>query len=265
MQGPMQEAWQVLARNYARFDTPLRPNRETLAALRRLIDGHDPLVAVLGATPLFSELAERVWFIDASADALRLVDSSDGQRLVHKDWTNASAELAQADFIVGDGSINAVSGPEAAANLMRALHTALQPDATLAMRVFLQHALPRDTVLERLRTAFAHKRFSEVRFLVYGLIAGHDGLTAIADIDRFITDLPKHIEADARTAARYMSDYFEWRGMSPEAATAIPTTAYFPARETFESLLNDVGLRFHTVSAGRFALAEFTPIYVATR
>lgn len=259
----MAEAWQVLARNYARFDTPLRPSGETLEALRTLIDKDDPLVAVLGATPLFSKLARRVWFIDASVDALQLVKDTDAQHRIHKHWTDASHELAQADVIVGDGAVNALSDVDAAERLLHTLSAVLKPGAALAMRVFLQHDLSTAAVRQQLQSAFAEKRFSEVRFLIYGLVAQQDGLTAIADIDRYIVDLHARTGITADLCTAYIADYFAWRGMSPAAAAAIHTTAYFPSRANFETLLAQAGLRARALSAGRFALAQYTPIYVA--
>jgi hypothetical protein len=53
--------------------------------------------------------------------------------------------------------------------------------------------------------------------------------------------------------------------MSANAAAAINTKSFFPARAQIEALLKDAGLRVATVPAGNFPFSEFTPIYVARR
>jgi hypothetical protein len=72
-----------------------------------------------------------------------------------------------------------------------------------------------------------------------------------------------HLEA--RRIDAFKKANFEWRGLSVEAALAIPTTAFIPTRGQFEAMLDDAGLHARTIPAGTFPLAEFTPLYVATR
>jgi hypothetical protein len=261
----MSEHWRMLARNYARFDTPLRPNGDTLEVLETLLPTTDPLVVVLGGTPLFGGLARRVWFIDVAQDALQLAQPSAQQRTIRKNWLAAADEFAQADLIVGDAAINALDSPDAVAQLLRVLAKSLKSGATLAMRVFVKHDLPADSFRQRIAAAFEAKRYSEVRFLIYGVIAGADGVAAVADIDRFIADLESHVSLDRSVCERYKAEHSEWRGMSPSAAAAISTKAFIPSRTQIESLFAAAGLRPSSIGPGRFPLAEFTPLYVARR
>ena len=260
----MSQAWRVLAQNYAKFDTPLRPNTETLEAVRGLLTGEDPLVVVLGGTPIFAELARRVWFVDVAGEALNLVAPTTQQLTIRKNWLDAADEFARADLIVGDASINAVDSTEAAERLLRLLATTLRPGATLALRVFVKHELPADVLRDRLTSAFARGRFSEVRLLVYGVVAGADGLTPVAEVDRYIANLGAHLGLDRDTSGTYRAAYFAWRGMSVETATAITTKAFFPSRTQIETMFAAAGLRVSTVPAGTFPLAECTPIYAAS-
>ena len=258
----MAQLWSMLARNYARFDTPLRPNAETLAAVRALLSGADPLVVVLGGTPIFGELAQRVWFVDVAAEALGLVTATPQQRTIQKNWLEAADEFAQADLIVGDASINAVESPAVAAQLLQLLATSRKRGAALALRVFVKHELPDDQFRERLTSAFDRKQFSEVRFLVYGSVAGVDGQTSVADVDRYIADLQTHLPLNRDVLDAYRAAYFEWRGVSPTAAQTMTTKMFFPPRALVEEMFAAAGLRVSTISAGSFPLAQFTPIYV---
>lgn len=259
----MSQAWQVVMQNYARYDTPLRPNEETLAALRRLHTAPDPLVVVLGGTPLFAGLGRRIWFVDKAQDALRLPQAADEHRLIHKNWLDASDELAQADLIVGDGSINSLDSRNSVATLLRLLAQSLRPGATLALRVFIQHGLPAPVFQKRLAQAFAARRYSEVRFLIYGVVAGSNGETAMSAIDHYVDTLEAHLPADRETIASYKEDHFKWRGLSASAAAVIDTRAFIPLQSDMEALLSAASLRCSIVSAGKFPLAQFTPIYVA--
>jgi hypothetical protein len=217
----------------------------------------------IGATPLFAALAPRVWWIDVAGDALRLVEPAPPQRSICKDWFAATTEIAAADVVVGDGAFNALDGPASGERLVRLLRDHRKAGATHVQRVFLRHELPPSTFRDRLAQAFAGACFSEVRFLVYGVVAQANGLTAIADIDRFVASLETHLDVDRATCATWKADYFAWRGLSPAAAAAITTTAYFPSRSQIESMFRDAGVRVTAQSPGRFSLAEFTPIYVA--
>jgi len=261
----MSEHWRTLAQNYARFDTPFRPSVETLEVLRTLLPTVDPLVVVLGGTPLFGGLSRRVWFIDVAQDALQLAQLTAEQRTIQKNWLAAADEFSRADLVVGDAAINALDSPAAAGQLLRVLAENLKPGATLAMRVFVKHALPADDFRRRLTAAFENKRYSEVRFLIYGVVAGADGIAAVADIDRFIADLGLHLPLQRSVCERYQSEHSQWRGMPPAAAAAVVTKAFIPSRAQIEDLFMAAGLRPSTIAAGPFRLAEFTPLYVARR
>lgn len=262
----MTEHWRLLARNYEKYSTPLRPNDATLAAIRSLSRGDDPLCVVLGATPLFAGLGRRVWFVDVADDALRLVEPASERRTIRKDWVDASAEFAHADLIAGDAALNAVATPAVAADVVRVLAAAVRPGVPIALRVFVQHELPAAEFRRRLTSAFERKAFSEVRLLVYGVVAGADGTARIADADQFIAALDRHLpELDRGTAAAFVESHFEWRGISVEQALAVRTTMFVPKRAHIEAMFAGVDLRIRAISPGTFPLAEFTPLYVATR
>ncbi len=258
----MTEAWRVLARNYAKFSPPLTPNDETVVTLRTclpLVD--DPHVVVLGATPLFGKLAHRVTFIDAAADALSLVELASDHRIVNANWLTAAEEYGRADLVVGDGAVNALDRVETVTELLQLLKRSMRPGTRAALRTFLQHGMPADEFERRLLTAFESNSFSEVRLLLYGVVAEPDGATTIADIDRFIAELSDHVALDAEAAAGYAEKYFDWRGLTATAAARITSTGYFPTREGFARLIDSIGLRAQTLSAGTFPLAECSPIY----
>lgn len=257
----MPDAWSLMARNYARYDTPLRPNQETLEAIRGLTSLKDPLVVVLGGTPIFTGLARRVWFIDVARPALRLVPEAPQRRLIQKDWLAASAEIKQADLIVGDGSLNSLESPEAAAELLQLLAESRKPGSTLALRVYLRHRLSAPALGRRLAQAFDGNRFSEARFLVYGSIADATGAVFVADIDSYIGRLEEHLPADRSRCEAYKAAYFEWRGLTAEAAAGLTARAFIPSRPQIEDMLASAGLGLRPISAGRFPLAEWTPIY----
>jgi len=256
------QAWQILAQNYARFDTPLIPKDNTLKAISSLITHGDPLVVVLGSTPIFAELARRVWFIDISDEALRLVSDAPQRRIIQKNWLDAVDELVEADIIVGDGSINAVGSVEIAAQMLKLFAEHLKPGATLAQRVFIKHDLPEDIFTEQLTLAFTSEHYSEVRFLVYGAIAGSDGITPIAEVDNYISNIESHLHVNRNTSDAFKQKYFDWRGITPGAASKISERMFFPSRQQIDAMFKAAGLHATITSAGSFQLAQFTPIYV---
>ena len=138
----------------------------------------------------------------------------------------------------------------------------MRPGTRAALRTFLQHGLAQEEFEGRLMAAFEGNRFSEVRLLLYGVVAEPDGATAIADIDRFIGELADRVALDPETAANYAENYFDWRGLTATAAARITSTGYFPTRDGFARLLDSIGLRAQTLSAGTFPMAECSPIFV---
>ena len=260
----MSQAWQTLARNYAKFDTPLRPNAETVAAIKTCISLEDPLVVVLGSTACFADLARRVWFVDVASEALNLVPASPGRRTIYKDWLDSADEIAQADMIIGDGSINAVGSVDSARQLLRLLAENLQPGAKFVQRIFTNHELQEQVFSEKLLQALKSERYSEARYLIYGVIADSEGMAQIAGIDNYIDNIENHLPIETALSDTCKENYFSWRGVSASESAKSDTKIFFPRRLQLEAMLKDAGFGTDQISAGSFALAQYTPIYTTT-
>jgi hypothetical protein len=224
----------------------------------------DPLVVVLGSTTIFSKLSQRVWFVDAAEEALHLVPDSANHQRIHKNWFAADIEMTQADLLVGDGSVNAIDSQQGAQELLNLFAQHLKKGALLAQRIFIRHELSAEEFSKKLIQAFMDKRYCEIRLLIYGVVANSNGETSIANIDNYINTLEAHIYIDPKLAATYKQQYFEWRGISAEAAAQIKTAAFFPSYQQIEAMFDKAGLKVTKINAGTFPLAEYTPIYIAT-
>ena len=260
----MSEAWQTLAENYARFDTPLKPNYETVAAIRSLCLIDDPLVVVLGSTSIYSDLGQKVWFVDAMQEALQLVKNSPGFRRIHKNWFEASDELKQADMLVGDGSMNAIDSLEGVESMLNIFKTNLKKGSLLVQRIFIRHELSEKEFIGKLTEAFVAGHYSEIRLLIYGVVPHSNGVISIADVDIYINTLETHIPIERTLSDTFKQKYFDWRGMSAEKASQLKTKAFFPSAQQIEGMFEGAGFKVNKTSAGSFSLAEYTPIYFVT-
>jgi len=93
-------------------------------------------------------------------------------------------------------------------------------------------------------------------------VAGADGVTSVAAVDRYIDNLETHLGIDRNVSDSYKAAHFAWRGVSASAAASISTKMFFPSRTQIEVLLATAGLSTSIISAGHFPLAQFTPIYL---
>lgn len=263
----MLNAWQVLADNYKHAGSPLHPCSETMQTIKNLIKTEGTRVVVLGGTPIFAELSHQMVFIDTSNQMLSMSPSKEGFQKLCRNWMDCNQEYSQADVIVGDGSVNSVGTREAAISLFQVLSENMRPDALLAQRIFVAHELPEDVLRGALCQAFADKRYSEVRFLLYGRLGQEqeDGNLLIADVDRLVNDLELWLDAPKSQIQAWKTSYFQWRDAPVEELLQMEATAFFPRRRQLDELLAQTGMQFETLAAGSFNLAEYTPIFHTVR
>jgi hypothetical protein len=216
----------------------------------------------MGATPIFTSLSSRICVIDKSPEALQLLKQLPSKgRLLAKDWAEADEEFAQADAIVGDGAINALGTGETAKSVLCLLGGCIKPSTHLIMRVFVRHELPIEQASNLILDKLVARRFSELRFLIYGLVANDEGTAAVADVEQYVDTIQQHL-GSATTLEEYRADYFRWRGLPPEQARLISSSVYFPSIAQLETLFRTAGMSFSRSASGSFPLAEYTPLYI---
>jgi hypothetical protein len=259
----MSNVWNTFAENYAKFDTPLKPNSETFGAIKESLHIENKhRVAVLGSTPLFENISDTVSFIDASPNSLSIVDGRPGVSKVNKDWLEAESEYQSANFILGDGSFNALGSPERVFDMLVVLADNMKAGARQAQRIFIQHNLEKKEFQDLLVLAFEEKNYSEVRFLIYGFIVNDKGVAPIIGIESFIQELAKNLSISDAIAEEYKRDYFFWRNMSGQAAKDNSSTIFIPTLDQIEEIFSAKGFATNSVVAGSFPLARYTPIFI---
>ena len=185
-----------------------------------------------------------------------------GHQKIHKNWLVAEDELKVADYIIGDGSINALGSPENVKEMLLLLSSQMKPNAKLIQRIFIKHELTHDLYKKTLVEAFELKHYSEVRFLIYGVIADDDGVTLITAIEAYINELAENLSIEPSIAKQYKEDYLSWRNISSQASKDSSSTVFFPTREQINNLFKEAGISVKILSAGTFPLAEYTPLFV---
>ncbi|MFH1044120.1 MAG: class I SAM-dependent methyltransferase [Pseudomonadota bacterium] len=141
---PMQKSsqknhWNAIARQWNRFASPLRPCREDVETIRQSLESGDGLCLILGVTPEFTNLPNRLVAIDSSAAMIGALwpGNRTGRNVVLGDWLDLPFAASCFDFVIGDGSLTLLSYPLQYERLFAQLSRMLKPGGKILIRFFV--------------------------------------------------------------------------------------------------------------------------------
>ena len=150
----LQDHWDDLGRRLARMGPPQVPGAALAAQVRAICDGCRGTTVLLGVTPAFADLGDRVLAFDASSGMIAQLWTGDDARRQARvaDWTALPVGDGQADQVLGDGSLNAVPDRDILRAVLREIRRLLVPGGRAAVRVF-SRPQPEETVADVLDAA----------------------------------------------------------------------------------------------------------------
>ncbi len=117
---------------------PQVPGAALAAQVRAICGGCRGTTVLLGVTPAYADLGDRVLAFDASPGMIaNLWTGDDAQRQARvADWTALPVGDAQADQVLGDGSLNCVPDRGVLRAVLREIRRVLVPGGRAVVRVF---------------------------------------------------------------------------------------------------------------------------------
>jgi len=157
MEGTMktQHHWDELGRRLARMGPPQVPGTGLATQVRAICGGCRGTTVLLGVTPAYADLGDRILAFDASSGMIaQLWTGDDTQRQAKvADWTALPVADGIASQVLGDGSLNSVPDRKVLQAVLREVRRVLVPGGTAAIRVFTRPE-PEETPDQVLKAAF---------------------------------------------------------------------------------------------------------------
>jgi SAM-dependent methyltransferase len=205
-----EDHWKRLGHRLGRMGPPQVPGRDVVSRLREICNGCPGLTVLLGVTPAYADLGDRVLAFDGSADMIAaLWPGDDARRQAHvADWRWLPVGDGVADQVLGDGSLNSLPDRGAVRAVLAEVRRVLAPAGIAAFRMFMRPE-PEQTVPQVLDAARAGQ-IETLNVLRWRLAAA-------------LARGPGHVVrvADILTAAQPLGDlaaFAEARGMLPAQA-----------------------------------------------
>ena len=258
---PRESHWDDHAGQWSLLASPLRPHGDDEANLRRALGRADGLHLLLGVTPEYARLVDRVVAIDHNAAMIRALWTDDlpGKLALQGDWLNLPLREANFDACIGDGCLNLLACPLQYERLFVQLRRVLRPGGRLALRVFARPDAGETcaSVCERALGAEIGN-FHAFKFRLAMAIAAEtgDSNVAVAAIYQVFTRLvPDRSELAARTgwSAAQIATIDAYR--DAPAWYSFPTLA--EVRASFPHDLSEI-----EVLHGAYELSERCPLFV---
>ena len=132
--------WNAHARQWSLIASPLRPHRDDVGNLRQAIDTNSGLHLLLGLTPEYAALFNRLVAVDCSAAMIAALwpAQAPGKMAIQADWLGLPLGDASFHSCIGDGSLNVFSFPSQYPRFFDQLARVLRPGGRIALRVFVR-------------------------------------------------------------------------------------------------------------------------------
>lgn len=134
-----QQYWSLIARQWSRLASPLRPCQEDVEIIRLGIASPDASCLLLGVTPELARLSVRMVAIDNNAAMIAALWSDDQPEhaVIRGDWLDMPFRTNTFDTIIGDGSLTLLSYPLQYESLFGSLKQLLKPGGKILLRLFV--------------------------------------------------------------------------------------------------------------------------------
>lgn len=255
-----QDHWTELAHRVARMGPPQVPGPGIAAQIAELCGGCPGLTVLLGVTPAFANLGDRLLAFDGSDGMVAALWPGDTDRRQAQvaGWTALPLADGVARQVVGDGSLNSVSDRDMVRAVLREVRRVLHRDGQAAIRVFVRPE-PAESVDEVLRGATEGRieTLNVLRWrLASALARGPDHVVRVADILQAVGALGDLAEfARARGMVPCQAEHFL-------AYRASPAVYVFPDRTALAQDAAAAGLSCVWAETSGYTGARDCPIAV---
>lgn len=253
-----QDHWARVGRRMARMGLPQVPDPALARQIAGLLDGCPGLTVLLGVTPAFADLGERIEAFDTAPGMIAAVWPGDTSRRRAQvaDWRTLPLPSGAARHVIGDGALNAVHDRATLRAILGEVRRILAPGGRAAIRCFLRPD-PSETLDAVLQAARAGRiaSLNVLRWRIASALAvapAHE--VAVADI------------LAATAPLGDLAEFARGRAMDPDQAEhflvyqSSPARYVFPDRAALEADAATAGLSCNWVPTAGYPGAEDCPI-----
>ena len=249
--------WADRSRNWTQSQPPLRPNQEIIDYFTSLAPA-DSNIVLLGVTTEITRAYNNVTAVEREPAMIDNVwlGNTETKRAILENWLTVPLPNNTFDAILGDGSLNMLSGPGQITEFINRAMPWLKPDGKIICRMFTRPDSPITKARLHSEAKNPTVNFSALRRLIPMYIADQNGpvvpVKLIVNLfDQMFPDrtvLPWTPEQMSAMNAYYKSEASTW----------------FPTRqEILDTLPTDVTARF--VDVGTYDIADTCPMLIITR
>jgi SAM-dependent methyltransferase len=249
--------WADRSRNWSLSQPPLRPNQEIIDYFTSLVH-IDRNILLMGVTKEIATAYNNVTAVEREPAMIERVwiGNTETKQAILDNWLTVDFPDNTFDAILGDGSLNMLSGPGQITEFINRAIPWLKPDGKIICRMFTRPDSPITKARLHAEAKNPTVNFSALRRLIPMYIADQNGpvvpVKLIVNLfDQMFPDrtvLPWTPEQMSAMNAYYKSEASTW----------------FPTRqEILDTLPKDVTARF--VDVGTYDIADTCPMLVITR
>ena len=132
--------WDDHARQWSRIASPLRPHADDEGNVRRALGNSGGLHLLLGVTPEYARMFDRVVAVDRSAAMIGALWQGDvsGKDAIQADWMHLPLRERSFDACIGDGCLNFFSCPSQYGLFFHQVQRVLRSGGRFALRIFIR-------------------------------------------------------------------------------------------------------------------------------
>lgn len=220
-----QDHWARIGQHMARMGPPQVPGPDLARQIAGLLGGCPGPTVLLGVTPAYADLGQRVLAFDTAPGMITAVWPGDTERRqAHvADWRNLPLPDAAARQAVGDGALNALPDRATLRAVLGELRRVLAPGGRAAIRVFLRRD-PVETLTQVLQAA-GEGRIASLNVLRWRIAS------ALAEAPGYEVAVRDILSATAPLGD--LAEFARSRGMDPSQAEHFLAYQDSPARYVF--------------------------------
>jgi hypothetical protein len=248
--------WADRSKHWFTIKAPLRPTAETVCKQQQLI-GNNGHVLLLGGTPEYHSVFYNITAVDRESAILSNIWPGDTEtkKSILADWLDVHFTSNSFHGIVGDGSLNMMQFPSDAQKLLHRCIDWLEPQGTLAVRLFSR---PAAVITEAdVITAATYLSWDAFRAYLNMYIACTFGTNVISSsrlevFDNLFPDRPALVSStgwNLNDISKTMDSYKNGR----------MTTSY-PTQDEILSIIDTARVDVELVHVGNYELCEYFPI-----
>ena len=261
---PRKSHWDEHARQWSRIASPLRPHADDIDNLRRTLSNTAGRHLLLGVTPEYASMFDRVVAVDNSEAMIGALwpGNARGKYAIQADWLQLPVRESSCDACIGDGSLNFFACPSQYGVFYRQIQRVLRPGGRAALRIFSRPDAgeTRTAVYEdAMRSAIGSFHAFKWRLAMAIAAEAGDSNVRVADIRRMFMELFPDREQLATASGWHLEDIATIDAYRDAVASySFPTLS--EVRDSLPTGLTEIGLMY-----GNYELSERCPMLVVER